>query len=593
MLHHLNIALDHAIHSPAYGVPMFNKHSMPPVSTTAQCIVNLLCQFFAIYLLLALCKTFYECTGRGLYSIKVLETLKITLCYAPMLSCLFLATRMRAIMLSGGQTEKYNLPQPLCQKAMQLATWSVLAELVVIVLCHLFGKTKGTMPKNEQNNPDISLLHKKLSAPLLVLLNGIHYLAKIGVYLGFIFVSLSLVSMKGPHELWGAEGTPPVAPAVACTINLCIQFFFVMLCYSTVRMYTFFNPDHRSKFVHKLENTMYMATTTVMMAPMLSILFIGARMRALQLDPKYGAPQSWAQICFFICTYSVLAQTILCVIVPLFSPGCTVEKGAVEGDIKFVGISGVSFGIATFLRYCAILGMYGGFTAVMCSVFLIKAPYGAPTPPVSPALRCILNLCIQYFLIYLILYIAQTTNQLFPALRASATWIIGMMHAALNTVLFAPMLAVLFLIVRMRALQLTKNPDGSNPLGSGPQLWAQDCMFIATWALFFQVCLVVLLSVFYDMEEAAEDEDGNVKAPAAANQTARVFVKLMNYFIMIAMYASVVGLVFALFTMTPERLPPWVAPEHNHHLIPVHSMLSINSQQDLPAHFLGKVYLMR
>ena len=40
-------------------------------------------------------------------------------------------------------------------------------------------------------------------------------------------------------------------------------------------------------------------------APMLCVLFIGARMRALQIDPVNGNPQKWAQTCFYICAYSV------------------------------------------------------------------------------------------------------------------------------------------------------------------------------------------------------------------------------------------------------------------------------------------------
>ena len=34
-----------------------------------------------------------------------------------------------------------------------------------------------------------------------------------------------------------------------------------------------------------------LAATTVNVAPMLGILFIGARMLALQIDPKHGNPQ--------------------------------------------------------------------------------------------------------------------------------------------------------------------------------------------------------------------------------------------------------------------------------------------------------------
>ena len=38
--------------------------------------------------------------------------------YAPMLCVLFIGTRMRAIQLTQGETEKYKLPQPWVQGAM-------------------------------------------------------------------------------------------------------------------------------------------------------------------------------------------------------------------------------------------------------------------------------------------------------------------------------------------------------------------------------------------------------------------------------------------------------------------------------------------
>ena len=41
---------------------------------------------------------------------------------------------------------------------------------------------------------------------------------------------------------------------------------------------------------------------------MLSVLFIGLRMRALQITSQKGAPQGWAQQGMFLCTYSLMAQ---------------------------------------------------------------------------------------------------------------------------------------------------------------------------------------------------------------------------------------------------------------------------------------------
>merc|ERR1719214_459919 len=68
-----------------------------------------------------------------------------------------------------------------------------------------------------------------------------------------------------------------------------------------------------------LKITFQQAADTVVLAPMLCILFIGARMRALQMDPKNGAPQPWAQTLFYVCAYGLLVGTGLVLLNPIFA----------------------------------------------------------------------------------------------------------------------------------------------------------------------------------------------------------------------------------------------------------------------------------
>merc|ERR1719482_502054 len=143
-------------------------------------------------------------------------------------------------------------------------------------------------------------------------------------------VAVGAYTMKAPTEVWGDEGAPPVSPAVACTINLTMQFFFIYLVVAISRTMSELSGGTHNKALTKLEGVFTMAKMTVNFAPMLCILFIGARMRALQIDPKNGAPQEWAQWCFYMCVWSVLLQTILVIVVP-FAFGGEAEKGASEG----------------------------------------------------------------------------------------------------------------------------------------------------------------------------------------------------------------------------------------------------------------------
>merc|ERR1719440_1634753 len=80
---------------------------------------------------------------------------------------------------------------------------------------------------------------------------------------------------------------------------------------------------------------MVTATNSMNFAPMLAVMFIGARMRALQMDPVHGHPQRWAQNCFFMCTYAVAAQVIISIAVTLVLSGTSEPNPKVEGDMTF------------------------------------------------------------------------------------------------------------------------------------------------------------------------------------------------------------------------------------------------------------------
>merc|ERR1740117_2400884 len=58
-----------------------------------------------------------------------------------------------------------------------------------------------------------------------------------------------------------------------------------------------------------IRNAAQCAVNSVQKAPMMAILFLASRMRALQLDPPHGMPPLWAQACFFTMTGMLILQT--------------------------------------------------------------------------------------------------------------------------------------------------------------------------------------------------------------------------------------------------------------------------------------------
>jgi len=492
--------------------------------------------------------------------------------YAPMLCVLFLGARMRAIQLSQGETEKYQLPQPWVQTSMIVASTAVLAQVVLVVLLGILSGM-GNVRTDEEGNLDVTRL-PDMHPTAVKVLTVLRYIVMAMLYGGFTAVVVGVFTMQGPKEIWGNQELP-VSPAVMCTILLASLFFLIYLLVAiTKTVFELSRNLRHSPFLLKLESSATSAKMTVNFAPMICILFIGARMRALQIDPKNGNPQRWAQNCFFLCTLSILIQALLVLILPFATKG-ECRRGLVEGDVAFSMESPKLGAFMTFVRYLCLLALYGGIGAVVYSVFVIQHPDGpAMTPPVSPAMQCVINLTVQYFSVYTLMFICATIKScVMPTsapstgdseqqairfavespLSGAMTRALAILDAARSTVMAAPMLAILFIGARMRALQLLKREDGTIPRNAGPQKWVQDGMFLATWAVFLQLIMAMLVPMIIG-SRVEYDQNGNAKVPPKAYFA--LAAEILRYIALVGMYAGAVVVVVGMFVMTPESLPP-------------------------------------
>jgi len=456
------------------GAKSGEEHVTPPVSTTMKCVINLTIQYFVVYTALAVVRTYNELNNSAPMTTapKILEAACTTVNYAPMLSVLFLGTRMRALQLSGGNPDAYDLPQPWVKNAMQCCAWSVLVQTVMVVAVPI---VLGGEPKVDKDGTPIvegsGMMGKALTA--------IKYLAMLGMYGGFTTVCVGAFLMEPVKALFPA-GPPPVSPAVQCTMNLSTQYFAVYLAIAIIKTFHDFNPktelpnptmmailmamrymvmlaiyggftaviysvmvieappgrtyvpvspamqctmnlttqfffvylmlwvlvtvkqfappsEFGDSFLNIAIPTMDSARATVQFCPMLSILFIGVRMRALQIRPasEGGAPQGWAQEGMFLCTYSLLIQVLMVMILPLFTRGA--PEMDEDGNPK-VKSSGLAAYLLVAIRYTCFLALYGGVVTLIYSlntieyatadgsgkVLGIDPPPAPPTPP-SPA----------------------------------------------------------------------------------------------------------------------------------------------------------------------------------------------------------------
>merc|ERR1719473_109625 len=119
-----------------------------------------------------------------------------------------------------------------------------------------------------------------------------------------------------------------------------------------------------------------------------------------------------------------------------------------------------------------------------------------------------MNLAIQYFAIYTLLAIIRTVNNFTDGSQIGLQRIL---ETATTTVTYAPMLAVLFIGIRMRAIQLTQGETEKYKL---PQPWVQQAMYVATFAVLAQVCLVVLMPIFTGEANLKVDAEGNLDRSA-------------------------------------------------------------------------------
>merc|ERR1719478_1258326 len=466
--------------TPLEKVPVVGeKFKVNPVSTSMQCVISLTLQYMIVYTALALCRTaadVFNVKYENLPIQDILKTATLTVNFAPMLAVLFLGCRMRVTWLTQG---KGNPPEYV-QAAMYCATYSVLLMTLCACVIPIFtGKVMKVDPKTGDIPKDEEPFESSVLAGVFTALK---FLIMLGLYVGALVVVYGIINFEPPKGIWPGDQIPPVSPAVQCVMILSCQYFLVyggiQICKSIIEF-----AGDLFGYTHTLQEALNTATLSINFAPMLAVLFIGARMRALQMDPVNGKPQTWAQNCFFMCTYALALQTTLCVTIPVVLGG-KVKKGDTEGDMVYeVSNTGLAT-VLTIVRFCIMFCIYVGFTAVIWSILTIQHPQGPEyTPPVSVTMQCVINLTVQFFTVYLFLWIAQTIKDF---MHIELRRLSELMENAKGTISFCPMLAILFVGTRMRALMITNNKGA-------PQGWVQDGMYMATWAVLIQflMCLLV------------------------------------------------------------------------------------------------------
>jgi hypothetical protein len=506
------------------------------VPTAMHCVVSLTIQFMIVYTALAVCRMAADSFGMKYDNVpiqKILQTATLTVAFAPMLAILLLAFRMRVNQL----TKNKGHPPEWCQICMYFCTYAILLMTLIVCVIPLFtGETIGVDPKTGQIPQDTEPFKNQICAICFTVLK---YLILIMLYGGVLALVYGIITYKPEAGVWPEGKKFPVAPAVQCTISLACQYFLVYGGIQVARSWTQFTSI-AANFTSKAENALMTATASMNFAPMLAVLFIGARMRALNMDPINGNPQKWAQNCFYMCTYALLAQTIFSVAVPLVLQG-NVKVGKCEGDMEYDVENKMLGSILAIGRYVMMICIYVGVGCIIYSIFTIEHPKGPEyTIPISPTMQCVINLTFQFFFVYIWIWAAITVKEFTGFEWALLT---QTMENCKGVVMFCPMLSILFVGTRMLALQLTDSKGA-------PQGWCQDGMYMATWSLLIQFVMVLVTPCATGVPGQV-DEDGNIKWEPE-NKILFYCVVAIRVLGFLLLYAGIITVVVGLYTMTPE-----------------------------------------
>merc|ERR1719375_2725891 len=206
----------------------------------------------------------------------------------------------------------------------------------------------------------------------------------------------------------------PLSTTMKCILSLTMQYIVVYTALGICRtVLDFQNVKHKDS---NIAQALQAASETMFYAPMVCMMFIGFRMRVLQLTKGQGAPQEWVQVAMHSVTYAILANTLLVLIVPIFvGPPLEIEP---TGEVKTEGNNPFSNPILmwtfTAIRYAIMLGLYVGFGVVLVGIFKFTPDpeiWEGKVPPISPAVACTVMLTCAFFIIYFWLAVSRTYSQ--------------------------------------------------------------------------------------------------------------------------------------------------------------------------------------
>jgi len=293
---------------------------------------------------------------------------------------------------------KVGKPQAWAENCFYACTAAVMLNIGVIIVAHLLG-LEGSVPslidsgRNSQrlgvedaagSGPAVSATAsepvasefstKEMSSGEKAVL-ALRAVTLLAVFLACFGVVVSIFTIRAPE----GRPTPAVSPTLQCVVFLSALYFavyfgtFISQAMAIGKASASEARDSsvtQQNSIHRVVYSFRMAEYGVRFCPMLAVLLVGARMRALHMTGFKGSPQCWAQDAMYIACIAAFGQVMLALLAGGFASKAAVDEAGspVAHTVRYVP-GRVFLNIA---KVAVLLALFGSVAVVCFSVLAIR-----------------------------------------------------------------------------------------------------------------------------------------------------------------------------------------------------------------------------
>lgn len=494
-----------------------------PLHSTVSSIGAVLMIYFIAYFVLAVVHAFNQAQDDEPGPLeRALESAITGVSFAPMLCTLFLSLYTRADTLTTHHLEDYDLPPAHIRFALPVCVFAFAIGLCLHII------KEWTI--NKQPTQEGATTHAG------AVWTTFYNIAMFVMYLSAMFVVVGLVSMSQPDQVVKSIGQLKFSTPVFCCNVLLTQYLTVQAVLHVAKMFDIWNFGRGSSPAILQEPCRYVievlkiAASAVQLAPMLAVLFVAVR---LTMDMGVQTLPGYVETCMYLATFLLFVQVIAAIVTPI-ATRAQLKASPGRGElVDFVTDRPRLFMLLSIVRGFCMLAMYAALWVISIYLWTQK---NAPSWAVL-----VIHLATYYFLVHFVFWLTVTIRHF---LGGGMTGSLRTMITAKDAVALCPMLAILFMHSFVKAASIT-NVQGA---AGRPQGFAQDYMFVATYAMLLQLILCWVNGLIF----AAPQDAKLMRSCGHLVRAGLSLVSLLFYVSMVTVYTCTVMILASLFTISPQ-----------------------------------------